>query len=229
MIFLINENKSCKLLRLSCIHVIFAAAFAIFIIAGYSRICWRVGLYLFERGALNAEIEKHERLTQRSVILNDLVHTLSQPLYYTFPVEYARSHPSSVPRGIPSKGLITSHFGSRTDPVFHGTAFHMGVDIAQLAGKPVWAAANGRVSFAGTKKYFGNVVEIDHFESGYKTIYAHLKTIDVRTGQPVTRGQKVGAVGTTGKSTGPHLHYEIHFEGQPVDPVLFMVDPDVML
>ncbi|MCL2690552.1 MAG: M23 family metallopeptidase [Chitinispirillia bacterium] len=229
MMFLINENKSCKRLRLSSIRIILAAALAIFVITGYGRICWHAGVYLLERSAFSAEVKKHERLTQRSVVLNELVHTLAQPSYYAFPAEYAASHPSYVPRGIPSKGFITSHFGSRTDPVTEGTAFHMGVDIAQLAGKPVWATANGRVSFAGKKKYFGNVVEIDHFESGYKTIYAHMQTIKVKAGQNVVRGQQVGSIGTTGKSTGPHLHYEVHFAGQPVDPILFMVDPDIML
>ena len=227
--FLVNENKLCKMLRLSYIHIIFAAVLAIFIIAGYGRICRRVCVYLLERGAFSAEFKKHERLVQRSAALNELVYTLTSPSYYTFPVEYDPSHPSPVPLGIPSKGYISSHFGSRTDPVFHGTAFHMGIDIAQLAGKPVWATANGKVSFAGTKRYSGNVVEIEHFESGYKTIYAHLQTINVTVGQNLARGHKVGTVGTSGKSTGSHLHYEIHFTGQPVDPVTFMVDPYVMM
>jgi len=229
MIFLINENKSRKPLRLSSAHIMFAAVLAVFVIAGYGRICWHVGAYLSERRVFNAEIEKHERLTQRSAALNEFVAALVQPSYYTFPVEYAPSHPSSVPRGIPSKGYITSHFGSRTDPVSHGTAFHLGIDIAQLAGKPVWATADGRVIFAGKRQYGGNVVEVEHPESGYKTVYAHLQTISVRVGESVARGQKLGTVGTTGKSTGPHLHYEVHFKGQPVDPVLVMVDPDVML
>jgi len=229
MIFLINENKSRKPQRLSYIHIIFAAVLAIFVIVGYGRICRHVGAYLFERNALSAEAKKHERLTQRSAVLNEFVITLVQPSYYTFPVEYALSHPSSIPRGIPSKGYITSPFGSRTDPVSHGTAFHLGIDIAQLAGKPVWATANGRVIFAGKRQYGGNVVEVEHLESGYKTVYAHLQTISVRVGESVARGQKLGTVGTTGKSTGPHLHYEVHFKGKPVDPVLVMVDPDVMI
>jgi len=229
MIFLINENKSRKPLRLSYIHFIFSAVIAIFVILGYGRICRRASVYLFNRSALSAEIKKHERLTQRSAALNELVQTLVQPSYHIFPVEYAPSHPSSVPRGIPSKGYITSHFGSRTDPVSHGTAFHMGIDIAQLSGKPVWATANGRVSFAGKRQYGGNVVEVEHLESGYKTVYAHLQNINVKVGENVARGQKLGTVGTTGKSTGPHLHYEVHFKGKPVDPVLVMVDPDVMI
>jgi|GEM_PF-6188867 len=229
MIFLINENKSRRPQRLSSIHIILAAVLTVFVILGYSRIFHSISACLLERSAFSAEIKKHERLTQRSAALNEHLITLIQPSYYTFPAEYAPAHPSSVPRGIPSKGYITSHFGSRTDPISHGTAFHLGVDIAQLAGKPVWATANGKVIFAGRKQYGGNVVEVDHFESGYKTIYAHLQAINVRVGESVVRGQKLGTVGTTGRSTGPHLHYEVHFKGKPIDPVLVMVDPDVML
>ncbi|MDR0306151.1 MAG: M23 family metallopeptidase [Chitinispirillales bacterium] len=162
---------------------------------------------------------------------NDLTQTKQK--YFkapqdTFSIKYAHSNSQFIPQGIPSKGWISSYFGSRTDPVFEGTAFHRGIDIAQLQGKPVWATADGKVTFAGKKRYFGNVVEVDHPESGYKTIYAHLQTINVRTGYAVTRGQRVGSVGSTGKSTGPHLHYEVHFQNRAVDPLEFMFDPDVM-
>ena len=146
----------------------------------------------------------------------------------TFSIEYAHPRSPFIPQGVPSKGHITSHFGARTDPVSEGTAFHWGIDIAQSKGEPVWVTADGKVTFAGKKRYSGNVVEVSHFESGYKTVYAHLQTINVRVGRKVGRGQAIGTVGTTGRSTGPHLHYEVHFQNKPVDPLEFMVDPYVM-
>lgn len=134
-----------------------------------------------------------------------------------------------VPHGVPTKGIITSHFGTRTDPVFEGTAFHRGIDIANRSGTPVWATADGVVVFAGRKTYYGNVVILDHPGSGYATIYAHLRTILVREGNTVSRSTRIGTMGSTGKSTGPHLHYEIHFHTQAVNPLEFMIPPDVVI
>ncbi|MFP4681841.1 MAG: M23 family metallopeptidase [Chitinispirillaceae bacterium] len=134
-----------------------------------------------------------------------------------------------VPNGVPCKGIITSHFGTRTDPVFEGTAFHRGIDIADEIGSPVWSTADGRVVFAGTKRYFGNVVMVDHEASGYATVYAHLRNFEVRKGESVTRGRRIGTLGSTGKSTGPHLHYEIRFHGQAVNPLEFMMPHDMVV
>ncbi|MFW5784546.1 MAG: M23 family metallopeptidase [Chitinispirillaceae bacterium] len=134
-----------------------------------------------------------------------------------------------VPHGVPTKGIITSHFGTRTDPVFEGTAFHRGIDIANSAGTPVWATADGVVAFAGRKRYYGNVVILDHPSSGYTTVYAHLRRIQVRKGATVSRLTRIGTMGSTGKSTGPHLHYEVRFHTQAVNPLEFMMPPDVVV
>ncbi|WP_234041635.1 M23 family metallopeptidase [Erythrobacter aureus] len=112
---------------------------------------------------------------------------------------------------------MTSGFGMRADP-FHGRAKkHSGVDLAKPTGTPIYATANGHVGRAGMVGSYGNLVEINH-GNGYQTRYAHMHRIFVRSGQYVQRGTKIGEVGSTGRSTGPHLHYEVRYEGKALDP-----------
>ena len=125
----------------------------------------------------------------------------------------------------PSEGRITSQFGKRTDPVFEGTAIHYGIDIASRVGTPIMAAADGRVKYVGNKTHWGNVIIIDH-SKGYQTIYAHLHKFGVCSGDTVSRGQMIGFLGNTGKSTGPHLHYEIRYFGKPLNPLPFLLPID---
>ena len=133
------------------------------------------------------------------------------------------SHIPAVPPFLPEKGtVLTSTFGYRTDPVYGGTRFHSGQDFSAKQGTPVYATGDGVVvnaeySFSG----YGNMVVIDH-GFGYSTRYAHLSSIDVSTGMKVMRGTKLGGVGRTGKATGSHLHYEVLFRGNPVNPYSFM-------
>ncbi|MCR4909992.1 MAG: M23 family metallopeptidase [Bacteroidales bacterium] len=121
------------------------------------------------------------------------------------------------------KYRISSPYGRRMDPVRKATiAFHDGIDFATFLGNPVYCTGDGvvdrvRYQFFG----YGNEVIIDH-GFGYKTRYAHLNSIDVVKGQSLKRGQKIGAVGNTGKSTGPHLHYEVIYKGKPINPSPFM-------
>ena len=110
-----------------------------------------------------------------------------------------------------------SGYGMRIDPVYHVRRFHAGMDFSAPVGTDVFATGNARVIFTGWKQGYGNTVELDH-GFGYTTLYAHLYKIIVKTGQKVKRGDVVALVGNTGKSTGPHLHYEVRYQNKPVDP-----------
>lgn len=128
----------------------------------------------------------------------------------------------------PALGRITSHFGIRSDPVFEGTALHKGIDIANSEGSEVVAAAEGLVVYAGMRPLWGNVVIIQHFKSNYQTTYAHLKSIRVHCNDTVFQRQVIGFIGNTGKSTGPHLHYEIRFLSESVDPLTYILPKDTI-
>jgi murein DD-endopeptidase MepM/ murein hydrolase activator NlpD len=117
----------------------------------------------------------------------------------------------------PVTGTITSPFGWRSNPFGGGPEFHQGLDIAAPMGTTVTAAAGGTVIMAQWYGGYGNYILIDH-GGGYSTGYGHLSAIYVSTGQTVQRGQAIGAVGSTGQSTGPHLHFEVRIAGKPVDP-----------
>lgn len=117
----------------------------------------------------------------------------------------------------PLGGHLTSRFGYRRHPLFRRHMFHTGVDIAAPRGTPVPAAARGTVIFAGWYGGYGKLVIIDH-GSGTSSLYGHLSAISVSVGQAVAGGQVIGRVGSTGYSTGPHLHYEIRLHGRPVNP-----------
>lgn len=130
----------------------------------------------------------------------------------------------AVPPIMPSPGTfhISSSFGYRTDPVYGGREFHRGQDIAAEKGVPVYATGDGVVELANFHfGGYGNEVMIDH-GYGYKTHYAHLSAISVSPGMKVTRGDCIGAVGNSGKSTGPHLHYEVIYMGKYLNPMTFM-------
>jgi murein DD-endopeptidase MepM/ murein hydrolase activator NlpD len=117
----------------------------------------------------------------------------------------------------PVTGTITSPFGWRSNPFGGAPEFHQGLDIAAPTGTTVTAAAGGTVIMAQWYGGYGNYILIDH-GGGYSTGYGHLSAIYVTTGQSVQRGQAIGAVGSTGQSTGPHLHFEVRIAGKPVDP-----------
>jgi murein DD-endopeptidase MepM/ murein hydrolase activator NlpD len=116
---------------------------------------------------------------------------------------------------------IASGYGYRVDPVYKITKFHAGLDFAATQGTPIYATADGNVKEASYDAGgFGNHVVINHGYS-YETLYGHMVRIKVHVGQQIKRGEVIGWVGSTGKSTGPHCHYEVHKGGQPVDPVYF--------
>jgi murein DD-endopeptidase MepM/ murein hydrolase activator NlpD len=130
---------------------------------------------------------------------------------------------SAVPIRKPMTGELdsTSGFGVRTDPFLRAPAMHTGLDIRADTGEPARATAAGTVTIAGWNGGYGKMVEVDH-GNGFATRYAHLSAIDVEVGQTIRIGQTVGRVGSTGRSTGPHLHYETRVDGDPVDPQKFL-------
>lgn len=111
----------------------------------------------------------------------------------------------------------TSSFGPRVDPIDGSHRFHAGLDIAAIEGTPVQSSGRGTVSHAGPAGSYGNLVVIDH-GNGIETRYAHLKQVDVKIGQRVNPGTAIGRVGSTGRSTGAHLHFEVRRDGKPLDP-----------
>lgn len=132
---------------------------------------------------------------------------------------------SAIPAIQPVKNTdlkrISSYFGIRTDPFYKVNKFHQGVDFSAPIGTEVYATGDGRVVSVKKSKWgYGNTIEIDH-GFGYETKYSHLHEFKVRKGEKITRGQLIGTVGNTGKSTAPHLHYEVHKNNRPVNPIHF--------
>ncbi len=120
-----------------------------------------------------------------------------------------------------SKGSITSRFGVRTDPFRRRPAMHTGIDFRAPTGQAARATAAGKVISAGYEGGYGNMVEIDH-GGGITTRFAHLSKISVKKGQSIGKGDVIGNSGSTGRSTGPHLHYEIRVNGKAIDPMIFI-------
>lgn len=130
---------------------------------------------------------------------------------------------ASVPSVWPTRGWVTSDFGSRLDPYTSERVMHAGLDIAGPHGKEIVAPSDGTVVFAGLEGGYGNVLVIDH-GYGIKTRYGHLSAIKVKAGERVKRGDIVAAMGNTGRSTGPHLHYEVRVNGIAQNPRKFILD-----
>jgi murein DD-endopeptidase MepM/ murein hydrolase activator NlpD len=162
-----------------------------------------------------------------------LAQMFAHQLGDTAPAETAGAHahaplapmapsPDAVMPGAPSlilpvAGRPSSGYGMRLDPLQHKEIAHPGFDLAAKPGTPVSAAAAGEVTHAGPAGTYGNLVIVKH-ASGFETRYAHLSAVSVRVGQQVQSGDQVGQVGTTGYSTGPHLHFELRHDGHPMDP-----------
>jgi len=154
---------------------------------------------------------RETQLKEQSVI--DLWETLSE----------RQSLLNATPNMKPTKGWITSRFGYRVSPFSGKSALHAGLDIAAALGSPVYAPADGVVVFASYDESYGKLITID-YGFGVMTRFGHLSQIYVQTGQRVSKWDVVGAVGNTGRSTGPHLHYEVRINGTPVDPINYILD-----
>jgi hypothetical protein len=129
----------------------------------------------------------------------------------------------SMPSIWPAKGWLTSRFGARVSPFTGRRQMHGGIDIAAASGTSIYAPARARVSFVGRKGPLGKALVLDH-GFGVKTVYGHTKEIHVSTGETVERGQEVAAIGSTGRSTGPHLHYVVEVNGKARDPLDYIFD-----
>jgi murein DD-endopeptidase MepM/ murein hydrolase activator NlpD len=129
---------------------------------------------------------------------------------------------SGIPQVMPADmRMITSGFGYRSDPINGGAAMHAGLDFRGPVGSPIHAAAQGRVTFVGTKQGYGKVVEVSH-GNGMMTRYAHMSAWKAKVGDTVDAGDVIGLIGNTGRSTGPHLHFEVHVHGRAVNPRPFL-------
>ncbi|MCF6460285.1 M23 family metallopeptidase [Clostridium sp. Cult3] len=123
-----------------------------------------------------------------------------------------------VPDLWPAAGRLTSGFGNRRNPFGRGIRFHQGIDIANSSGTNIKAAAKGIVTFAGNKAGYGKVIIIDHGNE-YNSLYGHNRKLLVDVGDEVEKGQVIAKMGSTGRSTGPHLHFEVHKNGNPINPL----------
>jgi murein DD-endopeptidase MepM/ murein hydrolase activator NlpD len=138
-----------------------------------------------------------------------------------FQIARAALEDAPISRPITDAARLSSLFGNRPDPFVGASAFHAGLDFASARGTEVWTAGAGVVVFANGNGGYGNMIEIEH-PDGLRTRYGHLSTILVREGQSVDTGDLIGLVGTTGRSTGPHLHFEVRRNDSPVDPSGFL-------
>ncbi len=128
-----------------------------------------------------------------------------------------------TPSIVPTKGWVTSSFGYRTSPFTGNREFHRGVDIAARKGTPIIAPADAKVRYAGQRRHLGNTIVLRH-GYGVETVYGHLAELEVKRGQTVQRGETIALMGTTGRSTGPHLHYQVEVNGVPVNPRNYILD-----
>jgi murein DD-endopeptidase MepM/ murein hydrolase activator NlpD len=126
----------------------------------------------------------------------------------------------------PTNGRLTSDFGYRFHPFTGLRLMHEGIDIANETWTPVYATADGQVRDVSSWTHFGNLIRISHLNGEYVTYYAHLHKTSVVNGQFVKRGELIGYMGSSGRSTGPHLHYEVHHKGRPMNPMAFILPAD---
>ena len=152
--------------------------------------------------------------------LDDTLHDQEQQLMVLEGLLLNRKlHDRVYPQGRPVRsGWMSSHFGRRTDPFTGKSAWHRGVDFAGRAGTEIVAVADGVVTYSGERSGYGNMVEINH-GNGYVTRYAHNVDNLVAVGDAVEQGQSIALMGSTGRATGPNLHFEVRHLGRPVDPV----------
>lgn len=166
-------------------------------------------------GLIDAALEE---VDEQAAIQERSMRELSD--FFTQDASLLASMPSIRPN---SSMLTTSLFGPRTDPYTNRKVMHKGVDIAAEHGSDVNVTGDGVVVFAGNRGGYGKSLVVDH-GFGFQTHYTHLSSYQVFVGQSVKRGQSIGSVGNTGRSTGPHLHYEVRLNGVPQDPLRFMIE-----
>lgn len=216
--------------------------------AGENNSSHLVELYEQQLSALEEEKEKLleasvSRLDERSKFIESLIHDIgvevkieddpnhSGGLFIPAKREYGErlinnteqylEVLSHLPLGRPVPTRITSGYGKRFDPLNKKKAFHEGVDFKGRSGDPIVATADAKVKVSTKTKGFGHYIVLDH-GNGYQTYFAHMSKRLVKKGERVKRGQKIGLVGSSGRSTGPHLHYELHYRGNDINPMKFI-------
>ena len=186
-------------------------------------------LKLNSKYELTAKVENNPRelfndLDLQTDELNDTIASVEMRLQDVYEFHQERlTYWASMPSIWPVRGWVTSEFGPRRSPKGIGSRFHEGLDIAASIGTPVFASGDGVVTFSGYKNGLGKTVIIDH-GFGVTTVYGHNSALYVQEGQKIKRGSNIAAVGRTGRSTGPHLHYQIVVDGVPVDPMRYIIE-----
>ena len=178
---------------------------------------------------INTEVKVPKKETYKDILNKskdiknkavDLENTLA---FVKNVVDEQKMRLASTPFIWPTRGYLSEAFGWRIHPFTGRREFHNGIDIATQVGNKVIAPANGVVLVAEYRQYYGNLIILDH-KFGYTTRYGHLASFNVKEGQRVKRGDVIGYVGNTGRSTAPHLHYEIRFLGKPINPLKMIID-----
>ncbi len=178
---------------------------------------YRLNLFLHERGLEQLKIENAGGVDSHF----DIIHINEFANFYQNQIENLEEILSMLPIGKPHDGAITSEFGYRRNPFTGvGREFHSGIDFRGRLGDSIQSTGEGVVSFAGPKGGLGRCVIIEHNEN-LQTLYAHLQQVHVKEGQQVNSGQVIGLLGNTGRSTGPHLHYEIILNSKKINPKIY--------
>jgi murein DD-endopeptidase MepM/ murein hydrolase activator NlpD len=170
--------------------------------------------------------QKNFKYSSEVVLYRELVLDIKQTENILAVFESFLSQRENVQKSLPyywpiGGGHFTSFFGPRFSPFGYTSEFHLGVDLADRTGTPVYAAADGRVVLSSFSNGYGRNVILQH-KYGYSTVYAHLNSMFVTPGQLVKKGDKIGAVGQTGRATGPHLHFEVRIEGKHINPLPYL-------
>lgn len=179
--------------------------------------------HLIEVGGIGGPAPHEELDAELDGLVDEALRNERSLVELTRYFEGQQSLLASTPAIWPARGWVTSDFGTRLDPYTASRAMHRGVDIANRAGTPIVSPADGVVVYAGYEGGYGKVIVVDH-GFGVRTRYAHLAEIDAQLGERVKKGQQIGAIGNTGRSTGPHLHYEVRVNGVPENPRKFVLE-----
>jgi murein DD-endopeptidase MepM/ murein hydrolase activator NlpD len=179
---------------------------------------------------LDASVElsqSHSSLIREINEQFELLEDVAQKQTESFPIlmeklEKHRNLLAATPSIWPAKGWLSSSFGHRGSPFTQRREFHKGIDVSAPRGTPVFATGSGTVTFSGRKGSLGNIVVIDHGH-GLVTRYAHNQKLLKKKGETVKRGDKIALIGNTGRSTGPHVHYEVQLNGMPVNPLNYIL------
>ena len=179
---------------------------------------FRINMFLQERGLENLKLENVGGIDEGF----DIIHINEFTGFYDNQLFDLENTLFRIPLGKPFEGDINSNYGYRRNPfTSKGIEFHSGVDFKGRQGDSIRATGNGVVSFAGYNGGYGRCIVINHNES-LQTLYAHLKQIDVKEGQTIQSGDHIGLMGSTGRSTGPHLHYEVIFDDKKINPLKYI-------